>query len=156
MSDRRFLEAARGSPHLVEPLGVAGADRLRLAQGGHEIAGAGLALAVEEGAPEGLFHGLLDLGPGVALALRDEPREVELPGIAVPFPEMNLPDLPALLGRRHVEPSHGIEPAEELGRDQLRAVGRADQEERGAGVLQPGEQVAEHPRRRPAVRVGGP
>jgi hypothetical protein len=39
--------------------------------------------------------------------------------------------------------------------DQLRPVGRADKEERGAGFLQPGPQVAEHPGR-PAVCVGGP
>ena len=64
--DRRFLEPAKGSPRLVEPLGMAGADRLRLAEGGYEIVGAGLTLAVEKSAPAGLFHGLLDLGIGVA------------------------------------------------------------------------------------------
>jgi len=59
--DRGFLKPAKGSPRLIEPLGVATADRLRLAEGGREIVGAGLALAVEEGAAEGLFHSLLDL-----------------------------------------------------------------------------------------------
>jgi hypothetical protein len=44
---------------------------------------------------------------------------------------VNLPDLPALLGGGHVKPPHGVEPAEELGRDQLRPVGRPDQEKRG-------------------------
>ena len=47
-------------------------DRLHLAEGGREIVGAGLALAIEEGAPEGLFRSLLDLGPGIAFALRGE------------------------------------------------------------------------------------
>jgi hypothetical protein len=103
------------------------ADRLRLAERGHEIGGAGLTLAVEEGTPEGLFHRFLDLCPGVALALCDEMRNVELQRIAAALSEVNLPDLPALFGRRHVEPPHGVEPAEELGRDQVRPVGRADQ-----------------------------
>jgi hypothetical protein len=85
--DRRFLEPAEGSPRLVEPLGVATADRFRLAQGRREIVGAWLALAVEEGAPEGPFHRLFDLGPRVALALRDEPREVEPQRIAAAFPQ---------------------------------------------------------------------
>ena len=41
-------------------------------------------------------------------------REVELLGIgAAPA----LMDLPALLRRRHVKPPQGLEPAEELGRD---------------------------------------
>jgi hypothetical protein len=53
--DRRFLEAAKGSPRLVEPLSVGGADRLGLTEGGRKIAGAGLALAVEEGAARAYF-----------------------------------------------------------------------------------------------------
>ena len=124
--DRRFLEPAEGSPRLVEPLGVAVADRLRLAQGGHEIFAAGLALAVEDGAPQRLFYSHLDHGSGIALALRDEPREVELPGIVLPFPEMNLPDLRAFLRGWDIKPPDGVEPPEELERDQVRAVGRPD------------------------------